>query len=71
MVVADKPEVTFLGKSRGIVIDRAVPEAENETRYDLIFPDGLRKIACRKNLALQRAQCEKTVARSLTVTHSY
>jgi len=71
MMVADEPKGTLLGKSRGLIIDRAVPEAENQTRHYHIFPDGLGKITCCKNLALQRAYREKTVVRSLTVAHGY
>src|SRR5204863_9497060 len=61
----------LLGKSCGLIVDRAVPEAENQNRHHHIFPDGLSKITCCKNLALQRAYREKTVVRSLTVAHGY
>src|SRR5689334_3639373 len=71
MTVADEPKGTLLGKNRGLIIDRAVPEAENQTRHHHIFPDGLGKITCCKNLALQRSYREKTVVRSLTVAHGY
>jgi hypothetical protein len=73
VVVANEPKITLLRKNSGLIVDGPILEAENETRHHPIPPDGLGKITRRKNFALQRAECEETVDRSLTVptgTHS-
>jgi len=65
VVVANEPKITLLRKNSGLIVDGPILEAENETRHHPIPSDGLGKITRSKNFALQRAECEETVDRSL------
>jgi len=71
VMVTDQPKSTTLGEYSGFVVDRAVPKAKAETGYYLTSTDDLDEVADGKRFALHRAQCKKSVDRSLHMAHGY
>jgi hypothetical protein len=71
VVVAYQTKVTALSKYSGFIIKRAVLKAKEQTRHDLIPTDDLDEITRGENFAFHRAQCKKSVDRSLHAAHCY
>ena len=71
VVITYEPKRITLGEDSGFVIDRAVPKAKGETGDYLAPTRDLDEVAGGEHLALNRAQRQKSVDRSLEVVHGY
>jgi len=70
-VVADEPKTAVLREDGGFVMDGAVLEVEHHLGGHAIATDDLNDIAVSECVALQRAQYQEAVERSLRVANGH